>query len=241
VTLRSVNQISAFWAIHNTSEDRIRSRLLLIQNLWIGNTSDSGGNLTDGHIFWPLPIITRILWSCTRLRSLYLINIDQNDWIRLEKAIPASMESMAMGPVHGPLHIKDLTREPRIRKFTSAQSFMRDDEVRDVILSPHMQKFRVLFSAQRASQIQTLEQVGCISETETIEEIEFLILGPTPSPSLLQELKEKLRNITTDRRVKIRTSPIASWIEFLYSEFLAEADTNRGEQSRMLLHFLTDQ
>ena len=237
MTLWSGNQISTFWAIHNTLDDRIQSRLLLIQNLWIGDTPDSEGNLTYGSTFWPLPIITRILWSCTRLRSLYLANLDQNDWIRLEKAIPASVENMAMGAVHGPLHIKDLTRKPRIRRFTSAQSFMRDDEVRDVILSPHMKKFRVLFSAQRASQMQTLEQVGCISESKTIEEIEFLFFGPTPSPSFLQELRMRLRSITTDRRVKIQPSPIADWMELLYSEFLGETDTYRGEQSRMLVAF----
>lgn len=238
VTFWSADRLSAFWAVHNTFEERLRGRLLLVQHLWIGDTPYSGGYL--GSTFWPVTTIHRILWSCTNLQSLYLINFDQNMWYRLEGALPPSLEHLAMGPVHGPLHMEDRTRKPRIRRFTSAQSFMRDDEVRSIILSPHMRQFRILFSTQRVSLIQTLGQVACISESETLEEIQFLISGPTPPPSLLEALSQRLQNVTTDKRVKICVSPIASWMELLFYEFQNEKEAPVGKNIQKIKNSLSE-
>jgi hypothetical protein len=225
ITFASAAQLNAFYASHNGLDDATANRVLLIQQIWIGNTPITHDDLQYGSTAWPITAIHRILWTCTNLRALYIIGLDQNQWYRLENAIPASLDHLAMGPVHGPFFIKNLTRRPRISYFTSIQSFMRDDEVQEVVIFPHMRLFRRIADLNSRNMLTfALEQASCISKSETLAEMQLLICGGGQHDEPVLELKARVLEFTDDKRVVVRSCPDKSWIDFLRSEFLAEAE-----------------
>jgi len=224
ITFTRAAQLNAFYMSHNDCDDVTASRVLLVQQIWIGNTPNMHSDLPYGSTAWPITAIHRILWTCTNLRCLYLIGLDQNQWYRLENAIPASLDHLAMGPIHGPFFIKNLMRHPRISHFTSIQSFLRDDEVQEIVLSPHMRQFRRIadFSSRNMLTF-ALEQASCISKSATLEEMQLLVFGSGQHDEPVLELNAEH---TDDRRVVVRSCQDKSWLDLLHSEFLAEAEVS---------------
>lgn len=222
--LKNAEQILKFYAAHRDNPSA-QVRMLLVRNLWVGQTPEFQGDLAYGSSSWPVTIIDRILWLCTNLKSFFLVDFDQNLWYRLEDALPASLEHLAMGPVHGPFRINNLKNKPRIHTFTSVKSYMRDDEVRDIIMFPYMRRFRRI--SKGTDQIWALEQLACTSESKTIKEIELIVcdgLWPTQFIPIL-------RHHTDDERVVIRNCGDKSWIQVLYAKFLDEKTVLLGRIS----------
>ncbi|KAL1744864.1 hypothetical protein HDZ31DRAFT_63669 [Schizophyllum fasciatum] len=222
ISLSSHTQIVSFFVAHNTLDDAHTRRLALVRHAWLGprrNTSDS--SLFYGSSSWPLTIVHRVFLFCTALESLYLINLDQNEWFRLENVIPASVKRLAMGPVHGPFILRNLKRCPRIESFTSALSFMRDEEVREIVTYPHMREFRRILQAHPlavASDI-LIDQLPCVAESTTLESMRFEICGPQERAlALLETISTKIRERNVDARISAVRVEEEDWIAYLHEE-----------------------
>jgi len=221
ITLWRAEQISKLYALHNV-EEQLLARFRYIQHLWIGSTPRHHGDLTYGSSSWPVTILDRIFNACTNLQSLYIVNFDQNQWFRLEDAIPASLENLAMGPIHGPFRINEMKHKPRIRNFTSAQTYMRDDEVQNLVFSPYLSTFRRFIPPNQAQSFSCLDQAACVSKSPTLHEMRLVFCGPINTPITLQEAY--LKKVTSDARVVISMSDYENWMTALYAEFQAEED-----------------
>lgn len=221
VVLRTALQITQFYATHNSLDNLLMDRLLLVHNLWFGNTHNPvAGDLSYGSTSWPITVIHRILWSCTNLRSLVIVNLDQNAWHRLENVIPGSLEKLAMGPIHGPFHINNLKQRPHLRSFTSIMSYMRDDEVRDVVLYPHIRQFRRIVDSDRMSvalnRPPPIVQLGWVAESDTLQKMEIIVCGP---PTLFGTWGTEI----DDKRIVIRLYRDTDWVHLLRDEFIADS------------------
>ncbi|KAF8068786.1 hypothetical protein FPV67DRAFT_1489718 [Lyophyllum atratum] len=228
VTFWQADQISKFYALHNAEE--LLGRLQYIQHLWIGSTPRCSGDLEYGSTSWPITILDRILNASTNLRSLYIINLSQNQWYRLEDAIPECVETLAMGPVHGPVLINHMKHKPRIRYFTSAQTFMRDDEIQDLVLSPHLRIFRRVMTPSRAWNFSFLDQVACVSKSDALKEMQLVFCGRLTPP--IPELEVHLKTTTSDSRVVVSRSQYDNWMEVLHSDFQAGEEAYLASISR---------
>ncbi|KAF9467732.1 hypothetical protein BDZ94DRAFT_1247549 [Collybia nuda] len=229
ITFLNASEVSHFCATHDPSDIDGRNRLSLVRKVWFGDSGLVQGDLQYGSSSWPLTFVHRILWLCNNLHTLVIINLDQNLWTHIEGAIPASLEDLVMGPVHGPFFIKSLTRKPRIKRFTSAQTFMRDDEVVDVVLSPHLRRFRRIseIGPGKVTPFWMVEQAECITKSETLEKMEILLCGISElGEPMLKELQAKLPKITHDERVTIRWGQPPTWIELLRLEFEGEEQSH---------------
>ncbi|KIY47492.1 hypothetical protein FISHEDRAFT_45315, partial [Fistulina hepatica ATCC 64428] len=200
------------------------TRVSLVCNLWIGPICETMDTLLlYGSTYWPIAIIDRILWTCTNVQHLYIINLGQSEWYRLEHFIPASVEHIHLGPVHGGFVLRNLLRRPRIRTFTSALSFMRGDEVRDLVMSPDLRYFRRIMTVHPLATIPTamLGQLACVADSKSFEKMEFVFCGPAEKgEKLLRSFKECMKEHTRDPRVTAVRSEETDWVVFLHKEFL---------------------
>ncbi|KAI5887239.1 uncharacterized protein SCHCODRAFT_02515885 [Schizophyllum commune H4-8] len=225
ISLSSHAQIVSFFVAHDTLQEPHMHRLRLVRNLWLGpqaNTSDS--SLFYGSNAWPLTIIHRILYSCTNVESLYLINLDQNEWFRLENVIPSSVKRLAMGPVHGPFILRNLNHCPHIESFTSALSFMRDDEVKEIVTYPHMREFRRILQAHPLASVSDIlvDQLPCVSASQTLESMRFEICGPQERAfGLLGTITAKIQERHVDARITASRVAEEDWMAYLHHEFLS--------------------
>ncbi|KAG6828175.1 hypothetical protein H0H92_008906 [Tricholoma furcatifolium] len=219
-------QISRFFHARDSLEDA-HPHYGLILSLWIGPTLSRPSDLLYGSTSWPITIIDRILNSCNNLRSLYLVNLDQNNWFRIEDAIPQSLESLTMGPVHGPFRINEMKRKPRIHHFTSIQTFMRDDEIRDLVVSPHIRTLRRIWSSS-GTRLYFLDQAECVRQSETLRVMELMF--PCVDDHKLRALRDYLKNVTNDPRVVISTDHSGTWEDIVRAEFEMEQISYLSEQ-----------
>jgi hypothetical protein len=121
--------------------------------------------------------------------------------------------------------MKNLQRHPHISRFTSAQSFMRDDEVLEIVLFPYMRQFRRIADYVSRNMLTfALEQASCISKSETLEEMQISICGSRQHDEFVSELQADLLGFTDDKRVTIYSSQERSWLDLLRSEFIVEAE-----------------
>ncbi|KAF5381389.1 hypothetical protein D9615_008324 [Tricholomella constricta] len=229
VTFWHAGQISKFYALHNVEEGQ-HVHFRHIQHLWIGSTPSHHRDLDYASSSWPITILDRIFNACSNLRSLYIIDIDQNQWYRLEDAIPGQLETLAMAPVHGAVRINEMKNKPRLRHFTTAHTFMRDNEIQDLVLSPHLETFRRLVASMQSQEVWGMDQTACVSEFKTLKEMQLVFYG-TPATKLCEQ-EAKLRDITDDPRVVLSLSKAETWRELLYSEFQAEAEAHLSGLSR---------
>ncbi|EPQ52121.1 hypothetical protein GLOTRDRAFT_27807, partial [Gloeophyllum trabeum ATCC 11539] len=166
-------------ATESGSENRPLSST--VRKLWIGPVTLNGSKgdfltfkprstpWSGDLIRWPLTMTHQILMQCTSLQSLALITLNQNDWSFIESAIPASLKSLWMGPAHGAIVLKNFRRNPRISHFTSIDTFMRDDEVVDIVVSPHTRVFRRIFTSG-AGQF-ARDQLACLTRATGLREM----------------------------------------------------------------------
>ncbi|KAF9475712.1 hypothetical protein BDN70DRAFT_883420 [Pholiota conissans] len=204
ISFTKSRQLSKFLSGHDIPNDPLESRFSLIQNLYIGHTPHTAGNLLYGSSSWPLTIVSRILWLSTSLKRLTILNLDQNKWRLFEHVIPASLEHLTLGPVHGPFHPQDLTRRPRLKTFTSAATYMRDDEVRDVVCFPSMRVFRRMMPPLTMISFYAVNQVKCVEEARTLESLQIMLTGfSTPQKNDRKILDDFLLEVTKDPRVVV--------------------------------------
>ncbi|KAL4268984.1 hypothetical protein AB1N83_002413 [Pleurotus pulmonarius] len=221
-----------YHSVHLTRAKHIRSiyeayctqpqTLSSIQHLWIGPVDGTyNAELDYGSSSWPVVVIHDLLALCSNLRSLTIINLSQNLFYQLADVIPASIESLSMGPIHGPLILGHLMQRPRIRNFTSGQSYMRDDEVQNIILSPYLRRFRRIGLGSAYSS--AVAQSECVSVSRTLEEMQIILCGQDRGSEVLERIMETtLRSYTDDKRVFITPNPLHDWISVLFEEFQVE-------------------
>ncbi|KAF8638202.1 hypothetical protein AX16_010548 [Volvariella volvacea WC 439] len=220
-------------------------------------------DLRYGSSYWPITIIHRILFLLHKsyaepkspspgLQSLTIINLTQDLWFRLTPCIPSSLQSLSIGPVHGPFHISQLFHQPNLKSFTSAATFMTDEQVEEVIGYPSIKKFRRISNVNTTSgrPIRAIEQFGgwlskrggsqpttstdgtSITSTppplspSTLEQMELIVFGEKELINpLIQLLNFSRQGNLKDERLVVRgVSQPENWIDFLRQEFLDEEE-----------------
>lgn len=176
VVLSSTGWITRFFITLKSAESRVAH---LVHAIWIGpSTMDESlsGTLTYG--YGHANMIEGILKSCTSLRTFVLINFNHDQWPKIESAIPNTLENLVVGPIHGSLDMRTLARAPGLRTLTSLNTYLRDDEVRDVVLCPNLRHFRRVVSSHSWPFGFAMDQLPIVSKSETLEKMEILIIGP---------------------------------------------------------------
>ncbi|KAF8966556.1 hypothetical protein BDZ97DRAFT_1806816, partial [Flammula alnicola] len=208
-------QLSKFLFSHDIPNDPMESRFGLIQSLYIGRTPHTYGDLGYGS-FWPLTVICRILWLSTSLKHLTILDLDQNSWRTLDYAIPSSLQYLSL----------DLERKPQLRQFTSTLTYMRDDEVRDVVCYPSMRTFRRIVHSESSNvgPRHAISQVGCISRSKTLEKLEIVICRNPGGTEVMTQpefvaLDQEVKEITDDPRVMIREDAHREFLSILHDEY----------------------
>ncbi|KII87899.1 hypothetical protein PLICRDRAFT_42417 [Plicaturopsis crispa FD-325 SS-3] len=224
VTLSNVGLILNFFNAVGNPEGHPRpcpSPAALVQRLWIGHTWYAGqGSLCYSALGWPITIIHQILVMCSNLRALTIINLDQNDWRRLEDILPPSLESLQLGPIHGPLILKNLSRGIRLRSLTSANTYLRDEEVRDIVLSSDMRKFRRIHTTTIGIGY-CFDQLPCVTQADALEEMQILFCCSDENFEDVHELIEKHAEILKDPRIVVKheSKYRGDWMRLLHDEF----------------------
>ncbi|KAJ2916541.1 hypothetical protein MD484_g3849, partial [Candolleomyces efflorescens] len=224
----SSHKLVKFHAAHDVPEERMRERLKLVRNLWIGAVSSNPKRRLDGDLTYPRPlpvtVITRLVLMCESLERLTLLNVDQNDWGEVEAAIPANLRSLSMGPIHGPFRI---AKGSQLQQFTSINSFMRDDEVRGLVMHQTMNSFRRLSEAIDSDTLAkyAAEQVECVSDSATLKEYNIAIcLRPGSlfdAHPLIDQVENELRKASLDSRAFVSTIPDRYWSDVVHDEYLS--------------------
>lgn len=189
--------------------------------MYIGRTHNDWGDLVHGSTDWPITVVSRILWLSTALTHLTLVGLDQNKWHLLEHAVPASLECLSLGPVHGPFRPQALARRPRLCAFTSAATYMRDDEVRDTVCWPAMRVVRRLYEPVGITARYAAEQVGCVTRTATLERLEIVVYGGarTAVTEAAAALRKKAEAITQDKRVVVSEDARETFVHIFCDEW----------------------
>jgi hypothetical protein len=238
VTLTTAEKIATFYAaLYRAAFDRRAGNYALaphVRHLWIG-TADlrAPGDLTYGSASWPQTLIHQILRFCTGLCSLAILHLDQTAWHRLEGAIPPSLVSLTIGPVHGALVLDNLTRHPRVRRVTSVDTTMHDAEVRDIVVHPDVRCFTRFYAT--GYWIYALEQLPCVSESATLEQMRIVICdlqrGAADSKAdarfeaFLDDTRHRYSEFLQDQRIAVlgRHVQDANWIQALHEDWLRDA------------------
>ena len=201
----------------------MNSRFHLIRNIYIGRPRDEPGDREDTSTVWPLTIVCRLLWECKKLEHLTLLYLNRHKWVEVEHAIPATLKTLVLGPIHGPFRASNLPQRPQLEHFTSSHTFMRDDEVADLVLYPLMKIFRRITTLTNMGR---LLAVGQVPRTMTLEEIEIVVSGPTEYSTLATSYsKRKLDEKTSDPRIKVRHD-LRHWLQMVFDEFLEYRPSN---------------
>ena len=171
-----------------------------------------------------ITMIRGILRLCIKLRTLAVINIDQNDWSRIEAVIPATTENLIVGPIHGPLDIHILSRAPLLRNLTSVNTYMGDHEIHDIVMCPRVRKFRRVFSALHLPYEYAMQQLPAVSKSETLAEMEILIVGTENEREMYEKQRCRYSDFFHDTRTvcNFQLDSGSGWTGWLYDEFVKE-------------------
>jgi len=184
VVLTSSSQILGFaWSVMSsavqygsiTGEQDLGS---YVRHIWFGPTSATAEHdLSYASTAWPVTLIHQILSHCTGLRALAVINFAQHLIYRLEGVIPATVESIHLGPVHGHLDVPKL-RCAHLRSITSMDTYLSDWEVQELVMSPHIRCFRRFYSNPARISF-AFDQLPCLAKATTIESMQILCCDDT--------------------------------------------------------------
>ncbi|KAF9555256.1 hypothetical protein CPC08DRAFT_712174 [Agrocybe pediades] len=213
------DQISKFLHSLDTDAGPLDSPFPFVRNLYIGETPSNVGDLSYASTNWPVTTLSRLLWMSRSLERLTIVNLDQNEWHKLDHTIPSSVEYLTMGPVHGSFRPQDMKQKLSLKHFTSISTYMRDDEIQDIICYPSMRTFRRILEASTMAPQWAVEQVGCISQSEHLDNMEILLFGRHEYTVLVAEvIQEQLKSITQDPRAII-TRDGRTWNAIVYGEY----------------------
>lgn len=170
-------QLVLLHRVHDVPEKRLQQRFQLVKNVFIGNDG-SGGRSDMGyhHSGWPCTILVQLLRQWSNLERMTIRGLPQDDWTRLEHVVPSSLVHITLGPVHGPFRPSDLDQHPGIQSFTSVASFMRDEEIDDILNHHLMRVFRRIVPASGLSASHlALSQRPDIPLPQHLERVEYII------------------------------------------------------------------
>lgn len=229
ISFTTAKKLVTFHKVHDVPEERLSQRFNLIYNLYIGAAPEdwsetrptrSRGDLLYASNVWPLTTLCRIFWMCGNLQNLALLYLDQNEWQRLEYAIPASLKKLVLGPIHGSFHPSDLRKRPRLEHFTSAECYMRDDEVLDVVTFPSLKTFRRMSNSLNGAVIFSTEKVECLSRSTTLEKYEIVVCNTKRlSIPVRTFIKALVQRKTDDPRICVKSMPDCRWGSIVYEEY----------------------
>ncbi|KAJ8487315.1 hypothetical protein ONZ51_g4250 [Trametes cubensis] len=174
----------------------------LVRRLWIGPVSKrEERDLFYASKSWPVPEIRKILALCTRLRDLALINVYPMLWPRL--TIPATLTSIAIGPLHARVHVHvaDTSAPASISSTVKFDTYGHSSwKVELVGLSPFLcRQYRFYPAISRAVSspveehhdlppiLSTLLELTCHADTVDAvnERLDHMWRGICPDPRLL--------------------------------------------------------
>ncbi|KAI0633050.1 hypothetical protein C8Q77DRAFT_865963 [Trametes polyzona] len=164
----------------------------LICRLWIGPTSSVDQGDLSYNAPWPIPAICNILARCPSLHSLALMNAHQKCWPRLSLAIPRAVRALWIGPVHGKADWRYLPCAPSAREFLTMDTYMTQDELRQIVLSPSIRRVRRFFSSPVGVGLYTLDQLACVEQAPWLESFELVCCSATKEEAAVA-LEEAVR------------------------------------------------
>ena len=221
VKFTKADQLSKFLSSHDIPNDHMQTRFRLIQDMYIGPTPSCPGRLQYPPTDWPVTVISRILWLSTSLRNLTILKLDEFKWHNLEHVIPSSLQNLTLGPVHGTICLQNLEQRPRLVQFTSVLTYMRDDEVRDMVCYPSLRKLRRILEAMNMGPQWAVAQVACISKARTLEGMEIVICGNPGFAARARVLaRKRLDKLPHDERVVVREDECGrGWLGIVFDDY----------------------
>ncbi len=144
-----------------------------VRKLWIGPTSSiDQADLSYSSPAWPILRICAILALCQSLHTLAIMNVHQKSWPRLMLDIPRGVRALWIGPVHGKADWRYLPCAPSAREFLTMDTYMTEDELRQIVRSPSIRRVRRFFS--RPVGLGALQQLGCVDGAQELEKLEVV-------------------------------------------------------------------
>ncbi|KAG2008454.1 hypothetical protein CC2G_013886 [Coprinopsis cinerea AmutBmut pab1-1] len=114
-----------------------------------------------------------------------------------------------MGPVHGPFIPSDLRNRPPIESFTSIATFMRLEEIQDVVNYPTLKTFRRLISNHDFTvSVMAPSELTALTLPSSLETFDVIIVGKEATSSLestREEIAQRLLQSLDDSRVQVRS------------------------------------
>ncbi|RDX45243.1 hypothetical protein OH76DRAFT_1408198 [Lentinus brumalis] len=168
----------------------------LVRKIWFGPTSSFEENDLDySSREWPITVMHQILTRCTALCSLALINVGQAQLYRLTSVIPNAVSSLTLGPVHGEVDYRHLPCAPNLHTITSMDTFMLDNEIRDLVLSSTIRTIRRIYSTPAERRVAlAFDQLECLYRASVLERLEIVCYGDTREAAA-----QILESVATDR------------------------------------------
>lgn len=234
VTLSSPSQIFAFQdALVRSQNNRVQQVALfpnrnlpsLVRNLWVGpKTCLSLHGLSYASSSWPIDSIHSIFSMCLGLRSVAMVNLDQSMWFRLESVIPPTVETLYLGPIHGSLSLKSMRCFSNLHSIVSANTYMPDWEVKDIVTSPHCRRFCRFFQWSVHVEF-AFKQLECMAQAAGLEDMQIVVFGHGDFERKVGRMVRDHSQFLKDKRISVvcRPSSDSDWMESLYSQWTSEA------------------
>ncbi|CDO77474.1 hypothetical protein BN946_scf184902.g8 [Trametes cinnabarina] len=164
----------------------------IVRNLWVGPMSSvEQYDLAYSSSSWPITLIHQILLRCKSLRVLAIMNLYQGDWFRLASVLPAGIQSLSLGPVHGKVDWRYLPCTRALREFTSMDTYMMDLELQQIVTSPNIRTVRRFYS--RGDHINlAFDQLECVDKATALQTLEVVCCAETVerAASILEDMEK---------------------------------------------------
>ncbi|KAI0651118.1 hypothetical protein C8Q79DRAFT_931542 [Trametes meyenii] len=164
----------------------------VVQTLWVGPTSSVEQNdLSYGSSSWPITLIHQVLTRCPSIHSLALVNLYQGVWHRLSGVIPPGVQSLCVGPVHGKMDWRYLPCALALREFITMDTYMMDEEIQQIVLSPAIRRIRRVYSHGERVGL-AFDQLECVQKATALEKLEIVCCAETEeqAAAVLEEMAE---------------------------------------------------
>ncbi|KAI0673173.1 hypothetical protein C8Q78DRAFT_1068585 [Trametes maxima] len=177
----------------------------IVRALWVGPTNSVEQNdLTYGSSSWPITLIHQILARCTSIHFLALVNLYQGVWYRLSGVIPPGVQSLCVGPVHGKIDWRYLTCAPALREFITMDTYMMDEEIQQMVLSPTIRRIRRVYSHGERVGL-AFDQLECVQKATALEKLEIVCCAETEEQAamVLEEMAHAYAHVFEPERVAL--------------------------------------
>ncbi|PCH35357.1 hypothetical protein WOLCODRAFT_125770 [Wolfiporia cocos MD-104 SS10] len=145
-----------------------------VRHLWLGPISSAAEHdLSYASTAWPITLVHRILSNCPNLRALAMVNLAQQLMYRLDGVIPATVENIYLGPVHGHMDLPRMRCYRNLRSITSFDTYLSDWEVQEMVTSPYIHRLRRFFSKPTNLEY-ALDQLPCVKKATSLQELQII-------------------------------------------------------------------